>query len=125
MATLDLSKVFINLMVDGSYVPAQTLDRKRSSAIDGSVKTYGLGRRRGLSVLGDQGVVDLSLTMVATSDLALLERWKGQSVQIRTNIGTLFVGLYWKVDGIVDIKGIPGFYSCQIQLETITWPTEV
>jgi len=125
MATLSLSQLFINLMSDGSYVAAGHTNPKRSNELTGSTHTYGTGRRRGLSSLGDIGQVSFTLNLVSASDVTKLDGWRGQAVQMRNYVGERWVGIYWKLDNIVPQKGSPGFYMVDIMMDTITWPSSV
>lgn len=125
MAQLALTQFFVNLMADGTAVSAGSTNRKRSNAIDGGTRTYGFGRRRGLSVLGDIGQVTFTLNLVSQANITLLESWRGRAVQVRNNVGERWVGMYWKLDNISDQKGLPGLYMCDINLDTITWDDSV
>lgn len=96
MATLTLTKTFVNLMSTGAAVSGQTA-RSRGEAYTqpGEVRTYAGGRRRAITSVGETGTYTFTLLLISRASTELLRAWKGQLVQVRDHKGRLFVGVFF------------------------------
>lgn len=126
MASLALTKVFINLMATGGsqQVAYQSSPgRTQEYKVDGSVKTYGNGRQRGVLTQGEAGTYNLVLRLVTAADLLVLRSWATQTVEVRNHKGERFVGTYF------DLQVVEYFteaaYDVTMVLSLVTAPDGV
>lgn len=120
MATLTLSKMFINLMSSGAAVSAASAPgRTDDFEVPGESRLYAGGRRRSITQAGQVGEFSFTLLLVTTADLATLRTWAGQLVQVRDNLGRRFFGVFRKVPAS-EIRGKPGRWTVGITLDVLT-----
>lgn len=121
MATLILTKVWINRLDSGLAVSGQTTPN-RDQAYDqaGEVRTYANGRQRAVTQAGERGTFAFRLEDVTAATLTTLRSWIGRDVQVRDHRGQVFFGVYFGV--IVAERKEPTLYTAQITLKTITAP---
>jgi hypothetical protein len=118
MATLVLTRLWLNLLADGTALAAYSQPgRARSTSRTGEVRTYAGGRRRSFTTEGvttgyTTTLVDLTLAQVQT-----LESWIGQVVQVRDHRGQRHYGVYYTV--AVTEQRDTG-YTAGIQVEAVT-----
>lgn len=119
MATLTLTKVFINRLDTGQAVSAQSdISRAREHSIAGSVRTYAGGRQRAVQQVGERGSFDVRLRMVSLSTVDLLRTWQGIPVQVRDARGQRFFGVYFKVP-VVELRAT-GEYDVPLSVQLLT-----
>lgn len=124
MATLNLTKRWINRWDNGAAVSSQSLPRPDlEHGVTGRVDTFAGGRQRGITQVGTRtrwsfGLRDITLT---TKDL--LATWLGQTIQVRDNRGQMHVGIF--VDLVVVEHKAPTLYDVAIVLRTVTVPEGV
>lgn len=119
MATLKLSKMWVNLLASGAAISAQSApkrDRQHDQA--GEVRTYAGGRQRSITRVGERSVFAFTLVDVTLSTVDLLRTWVGQPVQVRDHRGQRFVGVFFSVP--VDESKDPSLYNVAIALRTVT-----
>lgn len=96
MATLNLTKIFVNLLSTGAAVSGQSAPgRGEVYEAAGEVRIYAGGRRRSIASVGEQGTFTFKLLMLTRADVDLLHTWQQQAVQVRDHKGRLFVGVYY------------------------------
>lgn len=126
MATLTLVQTFINHLPDGAYVAAATdVARTYSAEIPGEVRTYGQGRRRAVVGVGAIEQYPFRLLLVSAADVATLNSWRGETVQVRSNRGEVYVGIYRKLDRVKEYKSDLNRYDVLLTLEFVTYPVGV
>lgn len=119
IATLTLTKAFVNLVSTGASVSAQS-DRDRDEAYTQPVvvKTYAGGRRRSITGPGEAGTFGIKLLLLSSADRDLLHSWIGQLVQVRDTKGRLFLGTY---PGVVITEWVAEtLWNVQITLTIVT-----
>lgn len=94
---LVLTKVFVNLMVTGQAVSAQSTARTRSLEQAGEVRTYAGGRQRAITQEGLHQQFGLTLLLVTAATVDTLVGWIGQTVQIRDHRGQRFFCVFHQV----------------------------
>lgn len=123
MATLTLTKVFVNNVATGTAVSGWSA-RGRSEAYEapGETRTYAGGRRRAIVGAGEAGSYSFQLRRISRTDVETLRGWVGQTVQVRDTKGRRFFGVYFAVDVIeyMDSK-----WDVAIKLSVVTWPEGV
>ncbi len=96
MATLSLSKTWINLATTGSvdfvaaWRDAEESDVKQAT---GAVRQFAGGRQRGITQVGTASGWTFVLRMVPTVDTDKLALWLGQTVLVRDNRGRRMWGI--------------------------------
>lgn len=124
MATLALTKVFVNLMASGQSVSYQSSPgRAQTYKVNGNVNTYGTGRQRGVAIAGEAGQYAFVLRLVSAADLLILRSWQAQTVEVRNHKGERYVGTYFEVNA-VEYFTEPS-YDVTITLLTVTAPDGV
>lgn len=121
MATLTLTKVFINLLESGAAVSAQAA-RGRTHRVSQpvEVRTYGGGRRRAVTQAGVTEALGVTLRDVPAADVATLESWIGRAVLYRDDRGRKVAGVFdgMERDELVDDKGK---YDISLTITATTW----
>lgn len=121
MATLTLTKIFINLLSTGAAVSAYSGDeRERGHDMAGEVRGYAGGRQRSITTYGERGRFSFTLIEVPDADIVTLRSWIGQGVQVRDHRGQTFYGVYHGLE-LAEVKALPGHYHVAIALRTITY----
>jgi hypothetical protein len=118
VATLALSKIWINRMDGGAAVSAQSSGRARAHDMNGEVRTYAGGRQRSRTVAGERGQFTFRLEDVSLTTVDLLRTWSGRDVQVRDHRGQRFFGVFFGVN-IIERKE-PAFYVVELMLRTVT-----
>lgn len=120
MATLNLTKVWINRLDTGVAVSAQSApSRKRSMSRDGEVRSYAGGRQRAITRAGVRGGFDFTLKSVPFATVQTLESWMGVPVQVRDHRGQVFVGVFFDVPCDEERDDV-NLYDVALSLRTIT-----
>lgn len=120
MATLALTKVWINRLDTGEAVSAQSAPgRARSRSKTGEVRTYAGGRQRSVTQAGLRGQWDVTLVRVPLATVELLETWIGLPVQVRDHRGQRFVGVYYDVPAAEHQDNI-ALYDVPLSLRLVT-----
>lgn len=120
MATLNLTKVWVNRLDTGEAVSAQSAPgRARSHSKAGEVRTYASGRQRAITKAGLRGAFDFTLVRVTLAEVLLLESWIGVPVQVRDHRGQRFTGVFFDVPA-VEHKDDRDRYDVPLALRTIT-----
>ncbi|MFI5833218.1 hypothetical protein ACIA5A_06025 [Micromonospora sp. NPDC051300] len=117
MATLTLTRLWINLLADGSAISAYSSDRSRSYTVPTDVRTYAGGRQRAVTAEGAKRQFEFTLTPVIAATVTQLEAWAGQTVQVRDHRGQRFYGVYATV-GVGELRD--GTYTASISLQGVT-----
>lgn len=124
MATLVLTKTFVNLLSSGQAVGYYTQPfRTQQYDVDGQVRTYGGGRQRSITTFGQKGTYDFTLVSVLPADLAILQSWIGQTVEVRNTKGERYVGVYYQLK--VGERFADKEYDVAIELKALTVPDGV
>lgn len=120
MATLTLTKLFINLMQTGAAVSAQSADRSRKHSIDGKVRTFAGGRQRSIAIAGERTEFPFTLVYVPEADITTLRSWINQTVELRDHRGQRYVGTFYELN-VDEIKDVLGSYYVKSILYTVTY----
>lgn len=120
MATLTLTKLWINVLATGEAVSGFSLDRGEELDMDGGVRTYAGGRRRAYTTPGDIGTFGFTLRHMTKADVDTLKLWRGILVQVRDHRGQRFVGVYRKVKPD-EVKSDINLYDVSMTLETVSF----
>jgi hypothetical protein len=119
IATLQLTKVWINQLSDGAAVSAQSApQRARGHDVAGEVRTYAGGRQRAVTTAGERGKFVFALMDVTLPTVEVLRSWIRHPVQVRDHRGQRFVGVYFAID-IMETRDA-GLYNVAIDLRTLT-----
>lgn len=98
MATLSLTKTYVNLVSTGAAVSGQSgRGRGEEYAADGEVTTFAGGRRRSITAVGVATKYTFRLLFLPRASVDLLQAWQGQLVQVRDHKGRRFFGVYHQV----------------------------
>lgn len=98
MATLTLTKTFINLLTtDESVSGYRTGDDTDTADMQGRVATYAGGRQRGVIAEGVAGGWGFTLRGLTTAQTETLRLWLGQTVMVRDNRGRKLFGVLMSV----------------------------
>lgn len=119
MATLQLDRVWINLMATGDALSAYSTDRGRNMALDGEVRTYGGGRRRSVTAVGRGNTMAFTLVYLQELQVVTLENWMGLEVMYRDFRGQRFVGAYFAL-GYKEHKE-PTRWDISLTLNEVSW----
>lgn len=120
MATLNLTKLWINLLATGQAVSGYSdPDRVADYEIPGDMVTFASGRQRSITSAGQQTVFKVALVDVSRTVVDTLILWQGQTVQVRDNLGRVFVGTYYSVSE-QEIRGGGGTYQVGFALKVAT-----
>lgn len=124
MATLTLTKVFINRLDTGVAVSGQSgPGRSQSYDMDGNVRTFAGGRMRAISTDGERGQFPFTLRDVTQATVDTLRSWLAYGVQVRDHRGRRFYGVILSV--VVTEMPEPTLYDATVVLQTITAPDGV
>lgn len=119
MATLQLTKVWVNLLASGAAVSAQSAPgRAREHDMDGEVRTYAGGRQRAITTAGERGSFGFTLVDVSLTTVDLLRAWVGKPVQVRDHRGQRFFGVFFSVT-TAEAKD-PALYNATMALRVVT-----
>jgi len=118
VATLTLTKLWLNRMDGGAAVSAQSSGRARAHDMFGEVRTYAGGRQRSRTVAGERGQFTFRLEDVTLTTIDLLRTWIGRDVQVRDHRGQRFFGVFFGVN-IIERKD-PTLYVAEFILRTVT-----
>lgn len=119
MATLTLTKLFINLLATGQAVSGSSdPSRTQQHDMQGEVRTYAGGRQRSVTQEGVRGTFGFQLVAVSKTDVDTLTSWIGQTVTVRDHRGQRFVGVYYGVE--IGEYPDPLLWSAGIQLNAVT-----
>lgn len=122
MATLSLTKLWINRLDDGTAVSAQTAPgRTAALGAEGEVRQYAGGRQRAFTRAARSGTFEAVLRMVPTATVRVLESWIGVPVQVRDHRGQIFYGVFFEVPRIEARDDIDK-YDVPLGLRAITVP---
>jgi hypothetical protein len=125
MATLTLTKVWINRLDSGAAVSAQSLpERARSRSMAGEVRGYAGGRQRSFTQLGLRGVFEFGLVLVSLATVELLESWIGVPVLVRDHRGQAFTGVFYDVPATGHRDDVNA-YDVTLSLRLVTAPDGV
>lgn len=97
MATLLLTKAFVNLLATGASVAAQSQGRSLTTGMDGEIRKYAGGRTRAVTEEGVRIAYDITLLHLNATQVATLRSWIGQEVLVRDNFGRAVKGVFWSV----------------------------
>lgn len=99
MATVTLTKLFINLQSTGASVSCTSQPgREVTYHRRGEVRIFAGGRLRGISLEGAPNTFSFVLQDVTRSQIDTLRLWAGLPVQVRDNRGRIWVGVFFDVD---------------------------
>lgn len=118
MATIELTKLWINLLSSGQAVAFPSLGAESEFNIEGQVRTYAGGRQRYISREGVGGSLERTLRLVSQRLCELLETWIGQTVMLRDARGQWWWGVFSKVTRRA-VKGST-LYDVTIGVELVT-----
>lgn len=119
MATLNLSKVWVNRLDSGEAVSAQSaIARNRSHSMAGEVRTYAGGRQRAVTTVGERGQFEVTLRLLSQATIDVLRSWIGIPVQIRDGRGQKFRGVFFVVPPVE--HRATADYDVTLTLSTIT-----
>jgi hypothetical protein len=95
VASLVLTKTWVNLVATGAAVSGQTArGRGEKYEAAGEVRTYAGGRRRAVSQAGEAGTYTFTLMLVPRATVDTLHSWEGLLVQVRDHKGRQFFGVF-------------------------------
>jgi len=118
MATLDLAKLWINLLATGEGISAPSIGPTSTSGIDGEVRSYAGGRQRFVGREGIAGSFDRTLRLLTLAQVEQLESWRGQTVLVRDVNGQAWWGTFKRVTRTL-VKG-SGKFDAAITVELVT-----
>lgn len=118
MATLTLTKLWLNRMDSGTAVSAQSSGRGQTFDQAGAVRTYAGGRQRASMTAGERGTFTFRLEDLSLTTVTLLRTWKGRDVQMRDYRGQRLFGVFFAVS-IIERKE-PALYVAEITLQVVT-----
>lgn len=119
MTMLTLNRVWLNRVDTGEAISAPgSRDRQTGWAVDGQVRTYASGRRRGVITAGLKGEIPRTLLAIDYATVQKLQTWLGLNVQYRDNRGQKYFGLF--LDLAVREYLRPDLYAATITIQTTT-----
>lgn len=125
MATVTLTKVFINLLSTGEAVSAMSQrDRTVTYGKRGDVRVYAGGRLRAVTLEGAPNTFSFVLQDVVRADIDKLRAWAGLPVQVRDNRGRVWTGVYFDVPENERFNE-PTLYTVPIVLNGVTEVEEI
>lgn len=125
MATLTLTKIWLNLLATGEAVSAySSAGRRHQHATEGEVRGYAGGRQRSFTVVGESTTVPFELRDVTAVTLLTIRAWTGQAVQFRDHRGQVWTGVYFAQD-VADRDNETTLHDVSITLRSITYPAGV
>lgn len=118
MATLTLTKVWINRLDTGEAVSANSSpERAREHGYVGEVRTYAGGRQRAVSAAGEQGQFQFTLRFLPFATVEKLRTWARVPVLVRDWRGQSFYGVFFRVP-VTEHRALD--YDVQITLMVTT-----
>jgi hypothetical protein len=121
MATLNLTKVFVNLVSTGAAVSGVSArDRAEDYTIPGETRTYAGGRRRAITQAGELGTYKFQLMLISRASVDTLRSWQGQTVQVRDNKGRRFFGVFYGVSVVEIVSRSTWHVSIELSVVTQT-----
>ncbi len=120
MATLSLTKTWLNLVATGAAISAWREHGADADAVamDGAVATYAGGRQRSVTVEGVSGNMPFTLIAVPVADTLTLRSWYGETVLYRDNLGRKMYGVLFE-DSRTPWKQSPGMYNVSMVLQLV------
>jgi hypothetical protein len=119
MATLVLTKLFLNRLDTGEAVSAQTApDRPQEWADTGDVRAFAGGRQRAVRAKGEAGVFSPTLIGVTMPTILTLRLWKGVPLLVRDYRGQSWTGVFFQVP-IREAKE-PTLYNVALTIRVVT-----
>jgi hypothetical protein len=118
VATLVLTKVFVNLLSTGEALSAQSTGRSQAYGLDGEVRTFAGGRQRFVGKEGEHGQFTVTLRRIPLTSIVKLRTWQGLAVQFRDRRGQLFNGVFTTVNITTEWKDL--LYDVEIPLRMIS-----
>lgn len=118
MASVTLTKLWINRLDTGEAVSAQSGGRAVSYEDAGEVRTYAGGRQRSITQEGERGAFAFVLRDVPLATVDKLRTWKGLAVQVRDHRGQRWFGVFRTVTP-AEHKD-PNLYDVALTVQTIT-----
>jgi hypothetical protein len=101
--------MFVNLVSTGEVVSGDAaIGRGEDYTSDGSVRTYGSGRRRAIATAGEAGTFTFQMRYINHVTVNTLHSWIKQTVQVRDSKGRRFFGVYFGTA----IEEVPATYWC-------------
>lgn len=121
MATLTLTKLFINRVATTEFVSAYS-QRGRAPTYEreGTVRTNAGGRQRAVSQVGERGTYAFVLQDVTQAQITSLREWMGETVEVRDNRGQQFFGVYFAL-GVGERDNEPTLYTVAISLRVVSY----
>lgn len=123
MATLVLTRLWVNLLSSGEGISAPSLGVESSSGIEGGVRTYAGGRIRYVGREGVGGQLQRTLRLCTQATAEKLESWVGQTVLVRDVRGQHWWGVFSEVTRRA-IKGATT-YDLAITVDLVTQSEDV
>ncbi|MGW3608936.1 hypothetical protein ACWD6N_03455 [Micromonospora sp. NPDC005163] len=97
MASVSLTRMWVNRVDSGEAVSAYSIDRSRTHGIAGEVRAYAGGRQRSIAVEGERGEWSFTLRRLTLADIDTLRAWEGVLVQVRDHRGQREFGVIYDV----------------------------
>lgn len=119
MAVLNLGKVWINLLDTGVALNAYSADRGQTINRPGEVTTFAGGRERSISQVGRKFQFAVKLRKITRAQLATLDDWAGQLVQVRDHRGLKVFGVYRELS-ITEWTN-PLYVDVSLQVQEVTF----
>jgi hypothetical protein len=101
MASLLLTRVWVNLLATGAAVAAQSTERSREYKKKVEVRTYAGGRQRAVTADGAPTQFAFTLRLLTWTQVETLISWIGLPVQVRDHRGTRYFAVF---DAVVPIE---------------------
>ena len=121
MATLNLTKTWVNLMSTGAAVSAQAvIGRSMTNEIKGETKVYAGGRVLSVVAEGNIGVYPVALLLVPEATYTILDGWKGNTVMVRDSLGNKVIGVYYRT-AKTEFRGRPGSYTVTFEVNVVSY----
>lgn len=125
MATLTLTKLWLNLLSSGQAISAYgQIGRTSQFNVDGEVRTFAGGRQRSVTIEGEQSSYSFVLQDVSLAVRDVLRAWFGQNVIVRDHRGQAFQGVFYAVD-VAERTYEVDLYEIAITLRSTTTPEGV
>lgn len=118
MASVTLTKVWINRYDTGEAVSAQSSGRAQGYEVAGEIRTYAGGRQRSITEEGERGQFALILRSLTLATVNTLRAWQGVTVQVRDHRGQRWFGVYHAVS-IDEVKD-PALYDVALAVRVVS-----
>lgn len=120
IATLTLTKLWINLLSTGEAVSAQTQPGRPSTfSLKGEVLSFAGGRQRSVVAEGESGTFTFTLQDVTLTQRDTLRLWFGLNVIVRDHRGQMFTGVFYAAS-VAERIYEPTLYEITITMQTTT-----